>query len=456
MKCLPICFGINIEKDIPVFFGAFYKFLYYCQENNWPILAQEEYYENPIIQEKKYPIKLSEVSKINDIPSIKSINVAKKNKYIITKKETESIIKNYEDKDDAWIRLMNEEDSNLFNLLENKINKIIKKHNDIRYIIIWRYNATIEKICKKFKFKLINLEMSGFRKPSYNFTLCYYQHKSKYSDIEFNKRYEKFSEELKSKKVNILTRNQLLKLMVSKKEIDNIVEEEYYTGFAMGLAKDYDTISTKSKTNNEILEEISKTEDNTNLLIRKHPSNNHYIYDHEDEFVLDHSVSSIQFLSRCHRMISSVSNIGAEAMLFGKTCYILGEMPFKKFGYQSLDFDDEYVINLQDLNFLIFCYFVPYEIVLTKEYLEFRDSNPTEIEIYEYHYKYIMDKYGKNLKKSGIKSKKQEWTDSKKELNYLRKHTAEVENKLNSILYSRSWKILAPLRIIKRIFKREN
>ena len=53
MKCLPICFGVNIEKNIPVFFGAFYKFLYHCQENNWPILAQEEYFESPSIQEKK-------------------------------------------------------------------------------------------------------------------------------------------------------------------------------------------------------------------------------------------------------------------------------------------------------------------------------------------------------------------------------------------------------------------
>ena len=131
-------------------------------------------------------------------------------------------------------------------------------------------------------------------------------------------------------------------------------------------------------------------------------------------------------------------------------------MPFKRFGYQSLDYNDEYIINIKDLNFLLFCFFVPYEIALTNKYLEFRDSNPSEIEIYEYHYKYIMDKYGKKLTGQRIKDRKQQWIDNVKELDYLRKHNVELEDELQLILNSKSWKILERLRKLKKILKRKN
>lgn len=453
MKCLAICFGVNIEKNIPVFFGAFYKFLYHCQKNDWPILAQEEYFENPEKQEKKYPIKLADVEKINDISDIKKIKIKPKNKYVITKKETQSFLRNYANKDEAWINLMYKVDDTLTDILDKKMKIIVKKNSDLKYVVVWRYNATIDKLCQKYQLQMINMEMSGFRKPSYNFTLCYFQHTSKYNDEEFNERYKKFMSEIKSKKVKMLNRDQLIKLMVSENELNNMVEEQYYTGFAMGLAKDYDTISTKSKTNDEILEELSSQEKNNSILIRKHPANYHYIYNHEDEFTLDHSISSIQFLSKCHRIVSSVSNIGSEAMLFGKTCYILGEMPFKKLGYQSLEYNDEYVINVQDLAFLIFCFFVPYEIALTKEYIEFRDSNPTEIEIYEYHFNYIMKKYGKNLLKEGQKCISEKWTEKYENEQALKAHCAELESQLDLMINSKSWKMTKPLRRIMDIFR---
>lgn len=455
MKCLPICFGVNIEKNIPIFFGAFYKFLHHCQQNNWPILAQEEYFENPTIQEKKYPIKLKNVSEINDIPNIKSIKLEEKYKYIITNEETELVLKNYSTKDEAWISLMYKKDKNLYEILDKKLGTIIEKYKDIKYIIVWRYNETINQICIKYGIRLINMEMSGFRKNSYRFTLCYFQHIDKYQDKEFNERYEKFTNELKTNKVKMLTRDQLINLMVSKNELNNMVEEEYYTGFAMGLAKDYDTIATKSKINNEILKELTSFEKKSTILIRKHPANYHYKYDHEKEFVLDHSVSSIQFISRCHRIVSSVSNIGMEAMLLGKTCYVLGEMPFRRFGYQSLEYNDEYVISMQDLNFLIFGYLVPYEISLTKEYLDFREKNPTEIEIYNYHYNYIMSKYGKKINSKMIKSRNQKWIENKKREKEIEEKCICLETELNSILNSKSWKLTGYLRKIMRIIRRK-
>ena len=54
MKCLPIIFGIDVKDDFPIFFGCFYKFIYYCKINNWPILAQQEYFIDPKFYEEKF------------------------------------------------------------------------------------------------------------------------------------------------------------------------------------------------------------------------------------------------------------------------------------------------------------------------------------------------------------------------------------------------------------------
>ena len=67
-----------------------------------------------------------------------------------------------------------------------------------------------------------------------------------------------------------------------------------------------------------------------------------------------------------------------------------------------------------------------------------------------------MDKYGKKLTGQRIKDRKQQWIDNVKELDYLRKHNVELEDELQLILNSKSWKILERLRKLKKILKRKN
>lgn len=478
MRCLPIIFGIDFNKDIPILFGSFCKFAFYSNKNNWPIIAQEQYFES---FSKYNEVFLDEVYDINEIGSISDDLLSSLESYKIASDETQDVIDDFGDKEKTWIRLMNEKSPSLYKILDNHMKQIVKKHDDIKAIIVWRHNHTISLIAKKYGLKMIEMELSGVRRRAYNFGLSYFQFSKKYSRDELEKRYEKFRQELKKYKKDLpcLNRYELLGLILTKDKYESLENKEMYDfGIALGLQSDFETISSESITNEQILSQIINIENPKNILIRKHPLDANYKYPNEDKFDIDNSKSSIDFVTKCHRIVSSVSNINFEAMILGKTCYTLGNMPFAGFSYDSLKYNDDYVINIYDLNFLFFCYYVPYSLCLDEKYIEFRLSNPSEIDIYLKNYNYINEKYkkqirinfdrvkirGKYLKMKenieslnkniiDLNSKNEELTNEKKAIMF---SYQEAMDQINDIINSKSWKLTKPLRKFQSFISKLN
>lgn len=461
VKCLPIIFGIDFNKNIPILFGSFCKFAYYSYINKWPMIAQEQYFESLKEYDNSF---LAEVFDINEVREIDDSLLKKIESYKISKSQTNEVIRDFSNKEEAWINLMNKKSKSLYKILDNYIKDILKKYSDISAILIWRHNHTISLLAKKYNLKVIEMELSAIRKRTYNFGLSYFQFSKKYSKDELNKRYEKFNMELKNykKDLPILTRNEILNLILKKDTFKSLENEEMYDfGIALGLRSDFETVSSNSMTNEEIIKNILELENGKNILIRKHPLDNNYKYKYEDEFNIDNSSSTIDFITKCHRIVSSVSNTNFEAMILGKTCYTLGNMPFARFSYENLKYNDDYVISVYDLNFLFFCYYVPYSLCLDNDYLKFRLSNPSEIEIYLKHYNYIIYRYTKsksyNFDKTKIRNKyiikksKIDFLNNKiVELNDRNKrimtYNSELQDEIKSIINSKSWKLTKPLR----------
>lgn len=463
MKYLPIIFGIDFNDNIPMLFGSFCKFIYYSHKNNWPLIVQEQYLSSM----KKYNNDfLDEVFEINEIKPITDALLSNTESYKITKEETNLVIKEFGNKNIAWINLMNKKSNQLYKILDQKLKIILKKHKDLKAIIVWRHNHTISLIAKKYGLKLIEMELSAVRKRAYEFGLSYFQFSKKYSKEELNKRYNRFMSELSKykNKLPVLTRKEIQNMILSKDRLNSLKNDEMYDfGIALGLNGDYETLSSNSPKNEDMLKEILKIENPKNILIRKHPLDANYKFKNEEKFNIDNSKSSIDFITKCHRIVSSVSNTNFEAMILGKTCYTLGNMPFARFSYENLNYNDEYVINLYDLNFLVFCYYVPYSLCLEQDYLDFRLSNPSEIDIYMRHYDYIIKKY---IQKDCRKS---DFADLSIRSKYLRKKCVidDLNNKLknmdderkavlvsneelnfqiNDMINSKSWKLTEPLR----------
>ena len=470
IKCLPIVFGIDFNNDIPILFGSFCKFAYYSYVNKWPIIAQEQYFDTFEKYNKDF---LKEVFDINEIGQVNDDMLSKLDCYKIDSNQTNKVIEEFHDREKAWISLMNVMSKSLYSTLDLYIEEILKKYKNVKTIIVWRHNHTITLLAKKYKLNVIEMELSAVRKRTYEFGLSYFQFSIKYSDVELNKRYDKFANELSKskKKIPFLTRKQIQNLILSEDKLKLLKNGEMYDfGIALGLNSDYETISSNSMKNEDMLKEILKIENPENILIRKHPLDANYKFDNEEKFSIDNSKSSIEFITKCHKIVSSVSNTNFEAMIFGKTCYTLGNMPFAKFSYKNLNYNDEYVINLFDLNFLIFCYYVPYSLCLNQEYINFRLSNPSEIDIYFKHYNYIMKKYGSNLNKDIVTTSiREKYIDTKKKIDDLKKSLEqseiekknilisdeELNNQIKNMTNSKSWKLTEPFRRLARYIRRE-
>lgn len=470
IKCLPIVFGIDFNNDIPILFGSFCKFAYYSYVNKWPIIAQEQYFDTFEKYNKDF---LKEVFDINEIGQVNDGMLSKLDCYKIDNNQTNKVIEEFHDREKAWISLMNVMSKSLYSTLDLYIEEILKKYKNVKTIIVWRHNHTITSLAKKYKLNVIEMELSALRKRTYEFGLSYFQFSKKYSDVELNKRYDKFANELSKskKKIPFLTRKQIQNLILSEDKLKLLKHCEMYDfGIALGLNSDYETISSNSMKNEDMLKEILKIENPENILIRKHPLDANYKFDNEEKFSIDNSKSSIEFITKCHKIVSSVSNTNFEAMIFGKTCYTLGNMPFAKFSYKNLNYNDEYVINLFDLNFLIFCYYVPYSLCLNQEYINFRLSNPSEIDIYFKHYNYIMKKYGSNLNKDIVTTSiRERYIDTKEKIDDLKKSleqseiekknilisAEELNNQIKSMTNSKSWKLTEPFRKLARYIRRE-
>lgn len=470
IKCLPIVFGIDFNNDIPILFGSFCKFAYYSYVNKWPIIAQEQYFDTFEKYNKDF---LKEVFDINEIGQVNDDMLSKLDCYKIDSNQTNKVIEEFHDREKAWISLMNVMSKSLYSTLDLYIEEILKKYKNVKTIIVWRHNHTITLLAKKYKLNVIEMELSAVRKRTYEFGLSYFQFSKKYSDVELNKRYDKFANELSKskKKIPFLTRKQIQNLILSEDKLKLLKNGEMYDfGIALGLNSDYETISSNSMKNEDMLKEILKIENPENILIRKHPLDANYKFDNEEKFSIDNSKSSIEFITKCHKIVSYVSNTNFEAMIFGKTCYTLGNMPFAKFSYKNLNYNDEYVINLFDLNFLIFCYYVPYSLCLNQEYINFRLSNPSEIDIYFKHYNYIMKKYGSNLNKDIVTTSiREKYIDTKKKIDDLKKSLEqseiekknilisdeELNNQIKNMTNSKSWKLTEPFRRLARYIRRE-
>lgn len=145
--------------------------------------------------------------------------------------------------------------------------------------------------------------------------------------------------------------------------------------------------------NNEIINFSLNICNKKNILFRPHPSSKNEL---PKDINIDNSENSIEFILKCRRIISCLSNISFEAMLYGKTSYILGSMPYDIVAIKNV-IEEENIVSLDTLNYILFGFYAPYSIMLEKEYLDFRMENPNEYEIYKKHFEYYMRK--KNINK---------------------------------------------------------
>ena len=468
---VPLVFGIyNYDSDAPMFDWIFEAYINYCLNNGMPIVAQENYFKKNInYLDSTYQFSVSDRKKKDLINKEKS----KFLKYSIRNEETQMIIGNTKTRFKAEVDFFSKTNPKYISAIENRLDKIESDYKQkVDAIMIWLWNPSIEAIAKKRGITIIQQELSPIRKfhgnESYNTTLAYFQFKNKYDKDYCQNIYDEFLENLDKENIRIFSREELLALFLNTEDINYIkyIQDppKYELGISPPIKDDFIFSVYKKEDTKETFKRIDKIFKPSNVSVRYRVSSNGTIFGRP--WNIDNSTKPIYWVSSCKRILTYVSNIAFDAMMLGKTTYILSDyMPFSFKSNTLLKSKDESVVDSLFLNFIVFGYFTHWNLMFNQDYIEWRLSKPSIIEIYKYNKDYILKLHNldeahltlenilrdvHNLNELSVR----EIVEYNPHKIFSQKDDAisKIEGDLLNIYNSKSWKILTKLRNMKRIF----
>jgi len=397
---VPLVFSLSdFEKDSPLYLWIFELYTNYASRNNSAIISQEFYFDHYInVLEDNY------WGGIKDKLAQEELNNRKERyrKYSISNIETKRLMKNKKTAFEAETDLLVNKNKNLISMVEKRLIMIEKDYNrKIDALMVWVSNPSLEELAKKRNIKIISQELSPIRQTpnnnNYNTTLCYFQFKNKYDKDYVKSLFNDFERSIKTEKLQMFSREELLSIFLNTEDLWALNDLKNPTPYDLGLSPGFENDPFFKAYANEDIEEtcekINKMFSPNKVSIRYHPNLENSIGNKLWE--KDSSPKSIYWILKCQRIVTAVSNIGFDAMMFGKTCYTLVEnMPFAFKSVNSLDWKDESVVDSLYLNFMLFGIFVHWDLMLDQKYIDWRMSNPGILEIFKYNRKYVLESLG--------------------------------------------------------------
>lgn len=277
---------------------------------------------------------------------------------------------------------------------EVHIKNILDK-NDIDVVYSWGTNCSMEKVCKKYGIHHKYIEGTALRiSEYYNYEWAWLTdnfHTRAKEEGEL--RYKNFCQQKNALVINKpIPSKSLLFLGAKEEKILSLVQscmgkEKYQLGVAIPC---WSLVSNCGWTADRVLDYIDELNLNLDdVLIRPYPEN--YTYDERIKNC-DNSASALEFISRCSSIMSSSSNITFEAMMLGKKVIDLGDIFYSSAVYNKFEekmdgtiYDDWY------MNFLFFGVFVHWNRLFDLEYVKWRNTNPSEAEIFNDNYNYFFE-----------------------------------------------------------------
>lgn len=397
---VPLVFGLtDYDAKFPQYSWVFEVYMNFAFRNDYPIIAQENYFKQDIEYfNNHYNNLIKNNSKKILLNQAKNLN----NKYSISNKETKTILSTEKSRFEAESKLLKTVNTQYKKVVEERLDIIEKDFGKkIDALIIWIWNPTLETIAKEREIILISEELSPIRNnrwnKNYNTTLCYFQFSNKYDKDYCKTLYEDFLEKIKKEKIQLFSRDELLSMFLNTEDINLLTIRKKTPKYELGVDPSFKNdffFETYGKEDfSTTCKKIERLFDATKVSMR-FPPNLEYEIGNPD-WTKDSSTKSIYWVTMCRRILSSVSNISFDAMMFGKTSYILSEnMPFSFKSLQDLEVIDESVVDTTYLNFMLFGYFSHWNLIFDPEYIGWRLTNPDIIEIYRFNKNYILELLG--------------------------------------------------------------
>ena len=273
--------------------------------------------------------------------------------------------------------------------LGGKLERIVRE-NKIDAIITCCNNKTLLEVGKErgINIPVIHNEQGPLRPPFFNRT-AYFDFSGVNGNTEFYQRFLKFGEI--AHKVNIYSREDLLRIVTKPEQLYYVegltnVKSTYNCGVALQVDVDTNMIAyNKGWSSADLINKAMK--DHGTVLIRNHPlaSMQYTATTSLGNGVIDTSSNSLEFISKCKKIMTINSSVAFEAMLMGKEVEILGDSPFARIPDMSSE------SKLLALNFAVFSYLVPNKLWNNEEYIKFRLNEKDEEILYNEGQKLVLE-----------------------------------------------------------------
>lgn len=280
---------------------------------------------------------------------------------------------------------------------------------------------------------VIHWELGSWRYPTYLNT-AYWDLEDLYSGRSVEHRWKCFCKEHEEKEIPVLSKRECLALLLERDYLYLIDEYDRKPSKKIGIALEYTTSPiTSSKTymdNSELLYRVRDKYGLGNMLVRKHPGDP-YGSQYPNYAVAMEQQPGItpEFVLNCETIVSLMSGIGMEAMLFNRKAITL--LPCPSYFASGHDLEGEGLCCDENfISFFAFCYLIPLEYIMDVDYLRWRLTMPTEREIYMKHLEFYFRK--KALPLSLIHKPTGERLDAvlKEQRYYQPKKVTDLENKV--------------------------
>jgi len=450
-----------------------YKQITNFSPNEILFIGSEDYFRDPLFYRDNNRWEMTKSAQYNsefDIPSHEIIN--EYIKFSINSSIFDELAHKRMNHDEIMKYLLTERFTPLEKELDNILSNSVQRY-DIKAALAWINTPSLIAAAQKHGLKVIHNELGPLRKPFYHDT-AYFDFKGVNGNTESAERFDHFRKNITSS-VEILSRQEISDLVVNDQgymDYDN--EPKYEIGIPLQVENDSNILAYSKGLNNiKLIETVKVKYNRDTILIRKHPGG---LRDYPDSLAdLDYSKNSIEFLKKCKRIATINSSVGLEALLFGKETYILGDSPFA-FAAGNKIGNPQIMLSKEEcqlaLNFFIFCYIIPYELLYEPNYIFWRLTGPSEKEIFLFnlnHYrkrKTFIQEWMKFRQPSDKKllrfCMKQKYIniENLRQIEELKMAIDNYQKTVDDLQYyiyilrnSISWQIMKPMRFLERILR---
>lgn len=211
------------------------------------------------------------------------------------------------------------------------------------------------------------------------------------------KRFEKYLQ-CKDANLPIFTNKEILAILGKDRTMPLLQLINHAPQYEMGICTELRAIIPSISnynlyTDDDLFEECNKLYQPTQITTRSHAVQLDQRHLKRDEIHND----AAPFILSCRRLTSVSSQISLKVLLWKRTAVM--KKPTMAFSFLCTnDYTSKEVADIVGLNYYVFCYLVPNDLMFSDTYWKWRITNPTESEIYRKHLDYYMEKL--NLPKS--------------------------------------------------------